>query len=215
MTKTLVDLASNPLTAPLLIADARTGLAARRNGAKYMLEALAHHYDFLHDVLLTPPVGPMAQALAAMKEKQAAPLLAAHLLDPADTDDDVKQAAAALVDLGDASQVPTLKQFVMLYRAAADSEGTAAAVVSAGQALLGYGGPEGRKIVDATIADPMTIEMVKSRLGAVEQQVDAQKPKNSPPQYGTPSMMPSSSSRANKQHSLAAGKYRHASGRPS
>lgn len=176
VTKTLIDLASNPLTAPLLIADARTAIAARRNGAKYMLEALARHYDFLHDVLLTPPVGPIAQALAAMKEKQAAPLLAAHLLDPADSDDDVKHAAAALVDLGDAAQLPTMKEFMMLYRASADSEQTAAAVVSAGQVLLAFGGAEGRKIVDAAIADPMTVEMVKSRLSAVEQQFDAQHP---------------------------------------
>jgi outer membrane protein assembly factor BamB len=175
VTKTLVDLASNPLTAPLLIADARVALASRRTGAKYMLEALARHYDFLHDVLLTPPVGPIAQALAAMKEKSAAPMLAAHLLDPADTDDDVKQAAAALVDLGDASQVPALKQFVMLYRAGADSEAVAAAVVSAGQALLAYGGADGRKVVDATLGDPMTLDAVKGRLSAVEQQFDAQK----------------------------------------
>ncbi len=175
VTKTLVDLASNPLTAPLLIADSRTALAARRTGARYMTEALARHYDFLHDVLLTPPVGPMAQALAAMKEKSAAPLLAAHLLDPADTDDDVKQAAAALVDLGDAAQVPALKQFITLYRAGADSEAVANAVVSAGQSLLSYGGADGRKLVDATLADPMTLEAVKSRLSAVEQQLDAQK----------------------------------------
>jgi outer membrane protein assembly factor BamB len=177
VTKTLVDLASNPLTAPILIADSRTALAARRTGAKYMIDALARHYDFLHDVLLTPPVGPMAQALAAMKEKSAAPLLAAHLLDPADTDDDVKQAAAALVDLGDASQAPALKQFMMLYRAAADSEQVASAVVSSGQALLAFGGADGKKIVDAAIADPMTVDMVKSRLQAVEQQAEAQKPK--------------------------------------
>jgi outer membrane protein assembly factor BamB len=177
VTKTLVDLASNPLTAPILISDARVALAARRSGARYMLDALARHYDFLHDVLLTPPVGPMAQALAAMKEKAAAPLLAAHLLDPADTDDDVKQAATALVELGDATQVPTLKQFVTLYRADADSEAMAAAVVSAGQALLAYGGADGRKVVDVVLADPMTIEAVKSRLSAVVQQFDAQKPK--------------------------------------
>ncbi len=181
VTKTLVDLASNPLTAPLLIADSRTALAARRNGAKAMLEALAKHYDFLHDVLLSPPVGPIAQALAAMKEKSAAPLLAAHLLDPADTDDDCKQAAAALVDIGDATAIPTLKQFMTLYHASADSEATAAAVVSSGQALLNYGGPDGRKLVDATIADPSTIDAVKSRLSAVEQQLDAQKSQAKPP----------------------------------
>jgi len=176
VTKTLVDLASNPLTAPLLVTESRRALAARRNGAEYMIAALGKHYDFLRDVLRTPPVGPMAQALAAMKDKQAAPLLAAHLLDPADTDDDVKQAAAALVTIGDASQVPALEHFVTLYHAAADSEEVADAVVSAGQALLAYGGPAGRKMVDATLADPMTVDAVKARLSAVEQQADAQKP---------------------------------------
>jgi len=175
VTKTLVDLASNPLTAPILNADARTALAARRTGASHMLAALAKHYDFLHDVLLSPPVGPMAQALAAMKEKSAAPLLASHLLDPADTDDDVKQAAAALVDLGTPAEVPALKQFFKLYRAYPDSEGVAAAVVSSGQALLAFGGPEGRKIVDAAITDPLTVDALKSRLKAVEEQADAQK----------------------------------------
>jgi len=183
VTKTLVTITSNPLTAPILLADGRRALAARRNGAKYMLDALAHHYDFLHDVLLTPPVGPMAQALAAMKNKQAAPLLAAHLLDPADTGDDVKQAAAALVEIGDASQAPALTQFLAMYHAAAESEDVANAVVSAGQALLAYGGPAGRKAVDAVLADPMTLEMVKGRLTAVEQQADAQKAqgKTAPP----------------------------------
>jgi outer membrane protein assembly factor BamB len=177
VTKTLVDLASNPLTAPILIADSRAALAARRTGAKYMLEALARHYDFLHDVLLTPPVGPMAQALAAMKEKAAAPLLAAHLLDPADTDDDVQRAAEALVDLGSPAQIAALKQFITLYRAGADSEAVALGVISAGQSLLVYGGTDGRKLVDATIADPMTLDAIKARLSAIEQQVDAQKKK--------------------------------------
>ncbi len=175
VTKTLVDLTSNPLTAPLLLADGRRALAARRNGAKYMLDALAKHYDYLHDVLLTPPVGPMAQALAAMNTKQAAPLLAAHLMDPADSDDDVKQAAAALVEIGDTSNVPALSHFLALYHAAAESDDVANAVVSAGQALLAYGGPAGRKSVDAVLADPATLEVVKERLSAVEQQVDAQK----------------------------------------
>ena len=180
VTKTLVDLTSNPLTAPLLLTEGRRALAARRNGAKYMLDALAKHYDFLHDVLLTPPVGPMAQALAAMKTKQAAPLLAAHLMDPADTDDDVKQAAAVLVEIGDASNVPALSQFLALYHAAAESDDVANAAVSAGQALLAYGGPAGRKSVDAVLADPGTLAVVKERLSAVEQQVDAQKAQAKP-----------------------------------
>ena len=117
-------------------ADARTALANRRNGATYMEAALARHYDFLKDVLRPPPGGPMAQALGAMKEKAAAPLLAAHLLDPADTDDDVKQAAAALAVVAGPTELPALRQFFGMYRATADDDEVAAAVVSVGQALI-------------------------------------------------------------------------------
>src|SRR5579872_5350559 len=95
-TKALVDLASDPRTSPDLLVDARAALANRRNGATYMEAALARHYDYLKDVLRPPPVGPIAHALGAMNEKAAAPLLASHLFDPADTDDDVRETAAAL-----------------------------------------------------------------------------------------------------------------------
>ncbi len=174
-TKTLVDLASDPRTAPPLVTDARSALAARRNGARFMIEALGRHYDFLKDVLRSPPVGPIAQALAAMKDKSAAPLLAAHLLDPSDSDDDIKQAAAALVEVGDVAQVPVLKEFFGLYRSSAENDEVAQAAVSAGHALLRYGGAEGRKIVDAALADPMTNATVKPRLAGIEQSLDAEK----------------------------------------
>lgn len=184
-TKTLIDLASDPRTAPLLVSDARSALAARRNGSRFMVEALGRHYDFLKDVLRGPPVGPMAQALASMRDKTAAPLLASHLLDPSDTDDDIKQAAAALVEVGDAAQVPILKEFFGLYRSSAENDEVAQAAVSAGHALLRYGGADGRKVVDAALADPNTNSTLKPRLAAIEQSLDAEKSlntdKNKPP----------------------------------
>lgn len=184
-TKTLIDLASDPRTAPPLVSDARSAIAARRNGARFMVEALGRHYDFMKDVLRGPPVGPIAQALAAMKDKTAGPLLASHLLDPSDTDDDIKQAAAALVEVGDPAQVPTLKEFFGLYRSSADNDDVAQAAVSAGHALLRYGGADGRKVVDAALADPMTNATLKPRLAAIEQSLDAERSlatdKNKPP----------------------------------
>ncbi|MCP6769992.1 hypothetical protein NL529_34600, partial [Klebsiella pneumoniae] len=77
-----VDLASDTRTGPDLLGDARAAIAKRRNGAAYMEAALGRHYDFLKDVLRAPPVGPVAHALGAMKERAAAPLLASHLFDP-------------------------------------------------------------------------------------------------------------------------------------
>ncbi|HTQ43700.1 MAG TPA: PQQ-binding-like beta-propeller repeat protein [Polyangiaceae bacterium] len=163
-TKTLVDLASDPRTSPDLLADARTALANRRNGASYMEAALAKHYDYLKDVLRSPPVGPIAQALGAMKEKAAAPLLAAHLLDTADTDDDVKQAAAALAVVASPDQLAALRQFFAMYRATAENDDIASAVVSVGQALLTL--DDGARVADAA-KDDATVSYAKERLQAL------------------------------------------------
>jgi outer membrane protein assembly factor BamB len=166
-TKALVDLASNPQASPDLLVDANTALANRRNGASYMEAALDRRYDYMKDVLRPPPVAPIAQALAAMKEKAAAPRLAAHLLDPADTDQDVKQAAAALAVVGGAAEIPAMRQFFGMYRATAANDDLAAAVVSIGQALVALGDKQGRAAVEAAVKDPMTVPYAKERLQAV------------------------------------------------
>jgi outer membrane protein assembly factor BamB len=163
-TKALVDLASDPRTSPDLLPDARRSLAGRRNGASFMQAALARHYDFLKDVLRPPPVGPIAEALGAMKEHGAAPLLATHLLDPADTDDDVMQAAAALAVVGSPAELPTLRQFFGMYRAAAPNDDVATAVVSVGKALLALDGTLGRVRVEAAAKDSMTVDYARERL---------------------------------------------------
>jgi outer membrane protein assembly factor BamB len=163
-TRTLVDLASDPRTSPDMLPDARAALANRRNGATYMEAALARHYDFLKDVLRPPPVGPIAQALGAMKEKGAGTLLASHLLDPADTVDDVKQAAAALAVVAGPDQLPTLRQFFGMYRARATDDDLAAAVVSVGQALIALA--DGASVADAA-KDDTTVPYAKARLQAL------------------------------------------------
>jgi outer membrane protein assembly factor BamB len=166
-TKALVDLASDPRTSPELLHDARSALSNRRNGASYMEAALARHYDFLRDVLRAPPVGPISQALGAMKEKAAAPLLAAHLLDPADTDDDVMRAAAALAVVAGPGELPALRQFFGMYRATADGDDIAAAVVSVGQALMVVDDKGGRAMVEAAAADENTVAYARERLQAL------------------------------------------------
>lgn len=166
-TKALVDAARDPRTSPDLLPGVRTALANRRNGASYMEAALMRHYDFLKDVLRSPPVGPMAQALGAMKEKGAAPLLAAHLLDPSDTTDDVKQAAAALAVIAGPGELPSLRQFFGMYRANAEDDDVAAAVVSVGQALSSLGDKAALEQVEAAAADANTVPYARDRLGAV------------------------------------------------
>jgi outer membrane protein assembly factor BamB len=172
-TRTLVDLASDPRTSPDMLPDARAALANRRNGATYMEAALARHYDYLKDVLRPPPVGPIAQALGAMKDKGAAALLASHLLDPADTVDDVKQAAAALAVVATPDQLPTLRQFFGMYRARATDDDLAAAVVSVGAALIAVN--DGATVVQAA-KDDDTVAFAKERLQALASSIPAPPP---------------------------------------
>ncbi len=164
VTKALVDLASNPRTPALLLEDARQLLAARRNGADFMLEALSRHYDFLSDVLRSPPVGPLADALAAMNETKAAGPLAHHLNDAANTPSDIERAARALSKLATASEFGELKTFFALYRATADEKELVNAVLSVAQALLRIGGEDGKSVVAEASKDPLTHPDVKAGL---------------------------------------------------
>ncbi|MDB4940756.1 MAG: hypothetical protein JWP97_290 [Labilithrix sp.] len=171
-TKTLVDIASDPRAAPVLVQDARAAIATRKNGASHLLAALGRHYDYLHDVLVSPPVGPIADALGTMKSSpdvtgKAPALLAAHLLDPADNDEDVRHAAAALAVLATKEELPTLRRFFAMYRGTAETEDVSLAVGSAGEALLRLDPKEGRTLVEGAVKDPSTASAVRTRLEAV------------------------------------------------
>ena len=167
VTKVLIDLAENSRTPPLLLKDARQLLSARRTGAEHMLESLSKHYDFLTDVLRPPPVGPMADALAAMNESRAAPLLAKHLNDPANTPDDIQRAARALEKLSTGSEVEELKTFFALYRATADQKELVNAVLSVARALVRVGGEDGKRVVREASRDPLTHPDIQAGLGGL------------------------------------------------
>ncbi|HET9957917.1 MAG TPA: hypothetical protein VFQ61_25640 [Polyangiaceae bacterium] len=167
VSKTLIDLASSARLAPDLRARARQLLAQRRAGAEFMLAALERRYDFLASDALPPPVGPLADALAAMNEKRAAPLLARHLSDPATELADLEHAAKALETLATAAELPSLKTFFALYRATADEAPLVAAVVSVARALVRVGGPEERALVERAQHDPLTQPDVARDLAGV------------------------------------------------
>jgi outer membrane protein assembly factor BamB len=167
VTKTLIDVVTDPRTTPEMVAAARPALAGRHNGAAYLEAALARHYDYLKDVLQSPPVGPIAHALGAMKDRRTAPLLASHLLDPADTDDDVKEVAAALALVAGPEQLATLRQFFAMYRATAETDDVADALVSVAQALIAVEEKTGRSLVTAAANDASTAPLARDRLRAL------------------------------------------------
>jgi outer membrane protein assembly factor BamB len=190
-TKTLIDIAGDPRSAPILIADARAALATRRNGATFMLAALGKHFDYLHDQLTMPPVGPIADALAAMNEKRGAPLLAAQMMDPTVKDDDVRRAAAAMVTLATDKEAPTLKQFFGMYRGASPSDEVSLAAASAGEALLRLDAKGGRATIENALKDPFTSAITRKRLETVlaaapAEKADAAKPDAAKPEAAKP-----------------------------
>ena len=166
-TKFLVDLAGDSRTPEALVPDVEKALASRRTGADYMLEALRRHYDFLKDVLRPPPVGPMADALLAMKETRAAPALVSHLFDPADTSDAVRRVAAALAEIATPAEVAQLRNFFALYRTTAEDDNLAQAVVNVARALVRVGGADEKALVAKGAEDPLTVPIVKIQLASL------------------------------------------------
>lgn len=163
-TRVLVELARDPRTSPALVADVRAMLASRRTGAEHLLKALEQPYDFLREVLRPPPVGPIADALAAMDEKRGAPLLVKALLDPQTLPDDVKHAAAAMVVLGGEAELRDLESFLALYRATAENDDIVEAVARVAEALVKIAGQRGKIIVARAARDTLTLPSVKARL---------------------------------------------------
>jgi PQQ enzyme repeat len=167
VTKILIDLTSSTKIPPDLRSAARKLIATRRSGKEYMLAALERHYDYLSDVLLPPPLGPLADALAAMNEVSATPLLAGHLNDPANEMADVERAAIALGKLATPAEYEELRTFFALYRATADEPSLVKAVVAVGSALLRIGGAPGKAVVERAAQDPLTQSDVKRGLAAL------------------------------------------------
>ena len=173
VTKALLDLATDARTAPVLLEDARAAIAKRTTGIDPMLAALSKHYDYLANVLIAPPVGPIADAMAKANEKRAAPLLASHLLDPANGVSDIQHAAQALSTLATPAELPALKTFFAHYRGVAEDEALVPAVASVAQALIRLGAKD---LVTAAAADPYTKDVVKAQLQALLKGPAAPKP---------------------------------------
>ncbi len=179
VTKILIDLTSSSRIPPDLRAAARKLIATRRTGKEYMLKALERHYDYVSDVLLPPPLGPLADALAAMNEVSATPLLARHLNDPANDMSDVERAALALGKLATPNEYEELRTFFALYRATADEPALVSAVVAVAGALLRIGGEQGKAVVERAARDPLTQTDVKrGLLGLLGPQTEGTKSAN-------------------------------------
>jgi outer membrane protein assembly factor BamB len=136
-------------------------LATRRNGQEFMLRALKRTDPFADDPAALPPLAPLADALGALGESRAAPLLAAHLNHPGHSAKAVARAAAALERLATEAESADLSVFFSLHRTTADQPERAEAVNAVGRTLLRVGGERGRMLVQLAARDPLTVPDVR------------------------------------------------------
>jgi outer membrane protein assembly factor BamB len=173
-TQVLLEVADAERAAPPIKEAARKAIAARTNGAAAMIALLGRHADFLKGTR-TPPVGPMAKALAAMKEKKAAGPLLAQLLDPALPGIDLLDTAEGVGALADKEHVPQLQRFINMYRGSSSGNMKLSdALAAIAGAILRIDGDKGREWLTATVKDPLTDADVRSTLQKV---LDATAPK--------------------------------------
>ncbi|HEU4405469.1 MAG TPA: PQQ-binding-like beta-propeller repeat protein [Polyangiaceae bacterium] len=167
-TALLLDLAVHPLRSDALEGDFDAALAARRDGAAHLIEALLPSFEGIRGVLRRPPFGALADALAGMGAADAAGPLASRLNDPALPSPVTRRIAAALDALATPAERDELEAFFTLNRCAADDDPPlAAAVVVAARALLRVGGARADELVTYALHDPLTSTPVRDGLLAL------------------------------------------------
>jgi outer membrane protein assembly factor BamB len=161
-TRVLIELVTRHNLDRVLQSEAEDLLATRRNGADHMLAALAG--SGLRGEESLPPIAPLGDALAALDERRAAPLLARQLNRPAHAPSAIARAAAALEQLASEAEYAELSVFFSLHRTNADGPEWEAAVLSIGRTLLRVGGQKARALLRFAIRDPLTVPGVRSAL---------------------------------------------------
>ncbi len=179
-TAVLLEVADSERAAPAIKDAARKAIASRTNGAPAMIKMLGRHADFLKGTR-TPPVGPMAKALAAMKEKKAAGPLLEQLMDPALPQIDLGDTAEGVAALADKEQLADLKKFINLYRGSSSGNMKLSDAVGAiAAAVIRIEGDKGREWVVATAKDSLTDADIRSTLNKVVELATPKKAKEEP-----------------------------------
>jgi hypothetical protein len=89
------------------------------------------------------------------------------LNDPANTPNDVRRAARALVALATPAELEAVRTFFALYRATAEDDELVASVIDAAKIIVAVGGKDERDFVRRAADDPLTHPGVKDGIKAV------------------------------------------------
>ncbi len=176
-TEVLLQVADSERAAPPIKEAARKAIALRTNGASAMITLLGRHANFLKGTR-TPPVGPMAKALAGMKEKKAVQPLLDQLLDPALPQIDLQDTAESVAVLAEKEHLPQLQRFVNMYRGSATGNIRLVDSIAAIAAAILRIDDKGRDFVVAVAKDSFTDTDVKATL---EKMLAASAPKKEDP----------------------------------
>jgi outer membrane protein assembly factor BamB len=163
-TRALIALAARRSADPILQSEAEDLLATRRNGQEYMLQALERAGPRSADPVSRAPIGALADALLALGEKKAAPLLAAQMNQLGHSPQELERVARALEKLATDAEYAPLVVFFSVYRTSADQPELEEAVSAVGRTLLRVGAAPGRRLVEIATRDPLTVPGVRSQL---------------------------------------------------
>lgn len=143
--------------------DAAMILRTRQSGSHYLVQALAEHHDFLAN-RESPPVGVIAAAVLHMRDETAIPRLWEHMLDPETPREDLLPIAALLTELGNESNVPQMRNFVVRYHADSEFNGAEDTLLELIRAIARHGSDEDREAMGNLAADSSTLSVFRRGL---------------------------------------------------
>ena len=163
-TRALIALAARHSGDPILQSEAEDLLATRRNGEDFMLQVLERSGPRSADPVARAPLAALADALEALGERRAAPLLAAQMNQLGHSPLALARVARALEKLATEAEYAPLRVFFSVHRTSADQPELVEAVVSVGRTLLRIGAAPGRRLVQLATRDPLTSPGVRAEL---------------------------------------------------
>jgi len=156
VTQDLLEVTSRDDVPDQLRAAAAQALGSRESGAAVLVDSLSVHYDYLSRSRPVP-LSIVSRTLTQMEAQEAVPALLEHLMDNETSLNDLREVAAAVVALGDASVVGPLRDYLVRYhRDSAFAESAQALTVMA-DGLLQHGHIEERELLTAMAANPQTV----------------------------------------------------------
>jgi outer membrane protein assembly factor BamB len=161
-TESLIALCDDARLAPAVRTAACSSLKTRALGVDHLLMALARHASFLEGTT-APPVGALAKAAAAAKEKRAVAPLLLHLGDPATPSSDLPAIVTALKELQDPSAAPGLRAFLQRYHADPIDVELVTALDRVPAALASLEGAAALPVLEQVMADGMGSLSVRQR----------------------------------------------------